>query len=111
MIEPLRISVDVACGPEHAFATWTERFGSWWPRVHTTSGDPGATVFLEAGVGGRIYEQISFVPLDDGTTRVDIVPTGWERLGTQGQAWRDANAGGWGGLLPHFLTACKERTS
>lgn len=148
MIEPLRMSVDVACGPEHAFATWTERFGTWWPRGHTASGDPGATVFLEAGVGGRIYErtsdgaeidwgeitgwdpparlaycwhirrdradatdvEISFVPLVDGTTRVDIVHTGWERLGTEAQAWRDANAGGWGGLLPHFITACKERT-
>ena len=55
--------------------------------------------------------EISFVALDDGTTRVDIVHTGWERLGTEGQAWRDANAGGWDGLLPHFITACKEKTS
>jgi hypothetical protein len=148
VIEPLRISVDVACAPDHAFATWTERFGTWWPRGHTASGNPGATVVLEAGVGGRIYErtpdgaeidwgeitgwdpparlsyywhirrdradatdvEITFVPLEDGTTRVDIVHTGWERLGTEAQAWRDANAGGWNGLLPHFITACKERT-
>lgn len=152
MIEPLRVSVDVACAPEHAFATWTERFGTWWPRGHTVSGDREATVVLEPGVGGRIYErtsdgaevdwgeitgwdpparlaylwhirrdradatdvEIRFLRQEDGTTRVDIVHTGWERLGAGGQAWRDANAGGWAGLLPHFTAACtpdKERTS
>ena len=46
------------------------------------------------------------MPLEDGTTRVDIVHTGWERLGADGRSWRDANAGGWNGLLPHFSTAC-----
>ena len=151
MIEPLRISVDVACPPEHAFVTWTARFGVWWPWGHTVSGEREATVVLEPGVGGRIYErtpegveldwgeitgweppvrlaylwhirrdradatdvEITFVALDDGTTRVDIVHTGWERLGAGGQAWRDANAGGWAGLLPHFTAACtreKERS-
>jgi hypothetical protein len=144
VIEPLRVSVEVACAAEHAFQTWTTRFATWWPRSHTVSGDPGATVVLEPGVGGRIFErlpdgvevdwgeitgwepplrlaylwhirrdpadatdvEITFVPLDDGTTRVDIVHTGWERLGAEGSAWRDANAGGWDGLLPHFTTAC-----
>jgi hypothetical protein len=147
MIEPLRITVEVACEAEHAFATWTARFGTWWPRGHTVSGDPGATVVLEAAVGGRIYErapdgaeidwgeitgwdpprrlaylwhirrdradatdvEISFVPLGEGSTRVEIVHTGWERLGTAGRTWRDANAGGWSGLLPHFVTACSQR--
>ncbi|MGI8984915.1 MAG: DUF6855 family protein [Acidimicrobiales bacterium] len=37
MIEPLRVSVEVACEPEHAFGTWTARFGTWWPRGHTVS--------------------------------------------------------------------------
>jgi uncharacterized protein YndB with AHSA1/START domain len=59
--------------------------------------------------------EITFVPLDDGRTRVDIVHTGWERLGAEGRSWRDANAGGWNGLLPHFAAACdgndKEATS
>ena len=149
MIEPLRVTVEVACGAEHAFMTWTSRFGVWWPRGHTVSGDPGATVVLEPGVGGRIFEraadgaeidwgevtgwepprrlaylwhirrdradatdvEITFVPIDGATTRVDIVHTGWERLGDEGRSWRDANAGGWNGLLPHFLAACAPERS
>jgi len=42
---------------------------------------------------------------DDGGTRVEIVHTGWERLGAEGRSWRDANAGGWNSLLPHFMAA------
>lgn len=144
MIEPLRLSQEVGCSAEHAFHTWTSRFGTWWPRGHTVSDDPGAEVVLEPRVGGRIFErtaagdeidwgevtlwdaprrlgyrwhirrdradatdvEILFVALDDATTRIEIVHTGWERLGAGGQAWRDANAGGWSSLLPHFLTAC-----
>ena len=40
-----------------------------------------------------------------GATRVEIVHSGWERLG-DGQSWRDANLGGWSGLLPQFVVAC-----
>lgn len=143
MIEPLRISQDVACSAEHAFATWTERFGVWWPRGHSVSGDPAAVV-LEPRAGGRIYErtaageeidwgrvtawepperiayrwhirrtpaeatdvEVRFVPVARGASRIDIVHTGWERLGDEGPAWRDANTRGWGGLLPHFTAAC-----
>jgi uncharacterized protein YndB with AHSA1/START domain len=50
--------------------------------------------------------QIRFVPLPDGTTRVDIEHTGWGRLGEAGQSRRDANGKGWGGMLPHFVAAC-----
>lgn len=144
MIEPLRVSFEVACPADHAFATWTGRLAAWWPRGHTVSGDPAAEVVLEPGVGGRIFErtpdgaeidwgevtgwdaprrlsylwhirrdrsdatdvEITFVPIGDATTRVDIVHTGWERLGAGGQAWRDANAGGWAGLIPHYQGAC-----
>jgi hypothetical protein len=49
--------------------------------------------------------QIAFVP--DGTaTRVEIEHRGFERLGERGADWREANRGGWGGLLPHFADAC-----
>lgn len=45
-----------------------------------------------------------------GATRVRIVHDGWDRLGGGGgAAWRDANQGGWDGLLPHFVTACTQR--
>jgi uncharacterized protein YndB with AHSA1/START domain len=41
----------------------------------------------------------------DGGTRVEIEHRGWERLGAQGPGWREANKGGWSGLLPHFVEA------
>jgi hypothetical protein len=50
--------------------------------------------------------EITFTDAGDGTTRVEIVHSGWERLGAEGESWRDANRGGWGGLLPAFATAC-----
>lgn len=146
MIEPLRFSFEVACLPAHAFDTWTARFGTWWPRGHTVSGDPNAIVMLEPLVGGRIFErtpdgteidwgevtgwdaphrlaylwhirrdradatdvEISFVPIDNGATRVDIVHRGWDRLGAVGQTWRDTNADGWNGLIPHFTIAAHD---
>ena len=48
---------------------------------------------------------IRFVGRDTGTTRVDIEHRGWERLGAEGEAWRDRNHGGWATLLPHFRAA------
>jgi Activator of Hsp90 ATPase homolog 1-like protein len=56
VIEPLRISFEVDCSPEHAFGVWTTRIDTWWPRDHTVSGD-AALVVLENRVGGRIYER------------------------------------------------------
>jgi uncharacterized protein YndB with AHSA1/START domain len=57
VIEPLRLSLDVACPVQHAWATWTDRIDAWWPADHTVSGESGATVVLEPRVGGRIYER------------------------------------------------------
>jgi uncharacterized protein YndB with AHSA1/START domain len=54
---PIRISFELACPAEHAFATWTERIGSWWPSDHTVSGANDVTVVLESRVGGRIFER------------------------------------------------------
>jgi hypothetical protein len=147
MIEPLRLTFEVTCSVEHAFRTWTSRIDAWWPADHTASGETDATIFLEPGVGGRLYERttsgeehdwgevtrwdppagfaylwhlrrdradatdvdITFTAVDDGT-RVDIVHSGWERLGDDGQTWRDRNGGGWATLLPHFQSFA-ERTS
>jgi uncharacterized protein YndB with AHSA1/START domain len=145
VIPPLELDYEIDCSPEHAFTMWTERFGSWWPRGHTVSGDPATDVVLEPKVGGRIFERspegaeidwgeitawdaprqlsylwhlsrdrsdatdvtITFVPLDDGRTRVEILHRGWERLGSDGPSYRDANINGWGSLLPHFVEACE----
>jgi len=51
------LSFDVACPVEHAFTVWTSGIGTWWPRDHTVSGQPGLTVVLQGRVGGRIYER------------------------------------------------------
>jgi hypothetical protein len=146
MIEPLRLTFDVACSVEHAFATWTGRIDAWWPADHTASGEADAVVVLEPEVGGRLFERtasgaehewgqvtrwnppsgfaylwhlrrdradatdvdITFTPIPTGT-RVDIVHTGWERLGADGTTWRNRNRGGWSSLLPHFASLA-ERT-
>jgi uncharacterized protein YndB with AHSA1/START domain len=43
--------------------------------------------------------EITFVEQGASKTRVDIEHRGSERLGAQGQDWRDANMGGWSTLL------------
>jgi hypothetical protein len=141
VIDPLELTLDIDCAPDHAFDVWTSRFDRWWPRGHSVSGDPAAIV-LEPHVGGRIFErtadgteidwgevtvwqpperlaylwhirrdrsdatdvELTFADAGDGTTRLHIVHRGWERLGAGAEEWRDANRGGWHGLLPHFTT-------
>jgi hypothetical protein len=56
MSAPLRMSFDVACSAEHAFAVWTSAIDAWWPPDHTVSGRADQVV-LEGAVGGRIYER------------------------------------------------------
>jgi hypothetical protein len=50
--------------------------------------------------------EIRFVARGD-TTLVEIEHRGWERLGTDGQTWRDRNRGGWATLLPHYVAAAQ----
>ena len=38
-------------------------------------------------------------------TTIEIEHRGWERLGTEGEQWRDRNRAGWHHLLPHFAAA------
>ena len=57
MIEPLRLSFEVACPAEHAFQTWTARTSLWWPADHTVSGEDGLQVVIEGRPGGRIFER------------------------------------------------------
>lgn len=146
-IEPLRVELELRCSAAHAFTTWTERFGLWWPPGHTTSGDPHPAVCLEPRLGGRIYERSSdgreidwgevtewdpprrlgylwhirrtrdaatdvLVHFEDTASgaRIRIEHSGWERLGEDGQSWRDANRGGWAALLPHFKAAAEATT-
>ena len=56
-IEPIRLSFEVACPPEKAFRTWTERIATWWPADHTVTGEGDLLVVLEPRVGGRLFER------------------------------------------------------
>ena len=56
-LEPIRLSFEVACSPEHAFEVWTARTSSWWPLSHTVSVERGLDVVIEGRDGGRIYER------------------------------------------------------
>lgn len=58
-MEPLRIEFTVDCPPARAFEVWTSEISRWWPKGHSISADPGLTVTLEPGVGGRIFERTS----------------------------------------------------
>ena len=145
MIEPLRLSYEIRCSPEHAFDVWTTRVSTWWPKGHSASGDPDTLVVLEPREGGRIFErtpdgteiewgqitlwspprrfayvwhigrdrsdatdvELTFVDVGDGTTRLDIVHAGWQRLGAEGPAWREANTAGWSALVPSFVAAAE----
>lgn len=55
--EPIRLSLDLACSPAHAFDVWATRIGQWWPTDHTVTAELGLTVVLEGRVGGRIFER------------------------------------------------------
>jgi uncharacterized protein YndB with AHSA1/START domain len=51
---------------------------------------------------------VTFTARDEGT-HVVIEHDGWDRLGADGPSWREANQGGWDGLLPHYRAACARR--
>jgi uncharacterized protein YndB with AHSA1/START domain len=143
VIEPIRLSFEVACPVDHAFEVWTGRIATWWPLDHTVSAAADLRVVLEGRPGGRIFERLAsgaehdwgevtvwepprrlgytwhlnrdrsdatdvdirFLPIGDAATRVEIEHRSWERLGAEGEPWRDRNRGGWATLLPHYVRA------
>jgi Activator of Hsp90 ATPase homolog 1-like protein len=48
---------------------------------------------------------VVFVDVGDDRCRLEIVHSGWDRLGADALAWRGVNQDGWSGLLPHFAAA------
>lgn len=56
-LQPLRKAIVVRRTPAEAFAVFTERFGSWWPRdrfsIHLAA---SASCGIEPRVGGLVYE-------------------------------------------------------
>jgi uncharacterized protein YndB with AHSA1/START domain len=49
--------------------------------------------------------EIRFVAHGAATTAVEIEHRGWERLGADGEPWRDRNHHGWATMLPHYKQA------
>jgi hypothetical protein len=54
---PVRRSVTVKAGVEHAFRVFTEGFDSWWPRTHHIGKSPMKRGVIEPFVGGRLYSE------------------------------------------------------
>jgi len=68
---------------------------------------------MRSRIGG-ISEQateveVRFTGQDNGTTLVEIEHRGFEQLGAEGEARREANRVGWETLIPRFAAACAER--
>jgi hypothetical protein len=57
VIEPIRLSFEVACPLERAFEVWTADIDRWWPGDHTVTGTDDLLVVLEPRPGGRIFER------------------------------------------------------
>jgi uncharacterized protein YndB with AHSA1/START domain len=91
-----RIFERTAAGTEHDWGEVT----TWEPPARL-----GYLWHLRRDRADATEVEISFVGLDDGRTRVEIEHRGWERLGVEGEAWRDRNHGGWATLLPHYRRA------
>lgn len=59
-LEPVKLSIDLACSPDHAFDTYTAQMGAWWPLdTHAVETDKATTCILEPRESGRIYEVTS----------------------------------------------------
>lgn len=85
MIEPLRFQFEVACDARHAFATWTARASSWWPRTHTVGQQDVVSIVFEPRVGGRIFERTR-----DGSEHEWGEITAWEPPSRLAYLWRIA---------------------
>jgi uncharacterized protein YndB with AHSA1/START domain len=55
-LEAVRREITVQAPPERAFAVFTERFDTWWPRAHKIGGADLKEAVIERRQGGRWYE-------------------------------------------------------
>ncbi len=56
-VAPVRKTVTVKTGIEHAFHVFTAGFDSWWPKSHHIGASPMTKGILEGKVGGRCYSE------------------------------------------------------
>lgn len=54
-LSPIEHEYALACSPERAFATFTERIGEWWPADYSPDPDALENTVIEPGAGGRVY--------------------------------------------------------
>ena len=54
--QAVRREITVAAPPERAFAVFTERMDTWWPRSYTIGSAELDKVVIEPREGGRWYE-------------------------------------------------------
>jgi hypothetical protein len=80
---PVRKSVTVKAGAEHAFQVFTEGFDSWWPRSHHIGKAPMKRAVVEGRVGGRCYSEQT-----DGTECDWAEITVWEPPRRFVMAWK-----------------------
>lgn len=85
-----------ASGVEHDWGAVT----IWEPPTRL-----GYTWHLNRDASDATDVEIRFIAQGDTATTVEIEHRGWERLGAEGQSWRDRNNGGWSTLLPRFVAA------
>lgn len=52
---PVRKSVTVSTGIDHAFRLFTDRLDTWWPRTHHIGKSPMTKAIIEPFAGGRCY--------------------------------------------------------
>jgi uncharacterized protein YndB with AHSA1/START domain len=55
--ETVRRELTVKAPPERAFAVFTDRFDSWWPRSHSIGEAEMGEAIVEPRTGGRWYER------------------------------------------------------
>ena len=56
-IEPIRLTITVACDAQTAFDTFTQRMGDWWPlRTHSIAEADAVGVEFEGRAGGVVWE-------------------------------------------------------
>lgn len=55
-MEPIVIETELDVTPEHAFAVWTDKCSTWWPRSHSMSESSDFKVIFEPFPGGRVFE-------------------------------------------------------
>ena len=84
---PVRKSVTVKAGVDHAFEVFTVGFDRWWPRSHHIGKSPMKRAIIEGRVGGRCYSEQA-----DGTDCPWGEVTEWEPPRRFVLAWRIAPA-------------------